>query len=87
MTCSRRHVVCVVAAVAFQHEVSVRIIYGRIVGHIRGTGHPYASKVHGGGIADHCASLADIQPQDASGAKLTFSTLGSGPKSAETLAG
>jgi hypothetical protein len=39
---SGRHVVCVVAAIAVQHEVASSIIYGRVVGHVRGTRHHYA---------------------------------------------
>src|SRR6516162_1314596 len=62
-----RDVVRVVAALAVQKKVDP-IIYGRVVGHVRGTVHPYANprsqnlRVVHGGIADHRATLADRNP-------------------------
>jgi hypothetical protein len=59
VTRSRRHVVGVVAALAVQFEVASFIIYGRVVGHVRGTRHLKSDEIAGGGIADHRATPAD----------------------------
>jgi hypothetical protein len=57
-----------VAAVALQHEVVTRrasIIHGRVVGQVRGTRHANSeAKVAQGGIADHRATLANLNPDD-----------------------
>jgi len=64
VTRSRRYVVGVVTAVAVQHDVAKWVVYGRIVGHVRGARHDKSGrlKTHpvDGGIADHRAALTDL---------------------------
>ena len=64
VTRSRRHVVCVIAAVAIQFEVLTNVIHSRVVAHIRGTRDANSRAVEPLGIrdsiADHGASLADL---------------------------
>ena len=61
VTCSRCHIVCVVAAVAVQEEVDFTACRC-VVGHVRGARHVNSDQPTGiadSGIADHCAALAN----------------------------
>jgi len=63
VTCSGRHVIGVVAALASQVEVD-RIIYGRVVGRVGGAIHENSKlAIVSGSIADHRATLADLYPE------------------------